>query len=92
MSIGLKLAGVLVAAAIAAPAGQSRPPTPTTPSQPVVVKVSDEGFHWRDAGLGAAAGLAASLTVLGLVLTVRQAEQSSPGDVRTPARQKRRFQ
>jgi hypothetical protein len=42
-----------------------------SPSQPIVVKVS-EGFHWLDAGLGVAAGIAASLVVLGLVLTVRQ--------------------
>jgi hypothetical protein len=37
--------------------------------QPVVVQVSDGGFHWRDAGLGAAAGIAVVLMGAGLVLT-----------------------
>jgi hypothetical protein len=37
----------------------------------VVVEVSDNGFHWVDAGLGAAAGLAATLIALGLVLALR---------------------
>ena len=37
--------------------------------QPVVVQVSDHGFHWRDAGLGAAAGIAVVLMGAGLVLT-----------------------
>jgi hypothetical protein len=37
----------------------------------VVVRVSDSGFHWVDAGLGAAAGLATALIALGLVLALR---------------------
>ena len=37
--------------------------------QPVVVQVSDDGFHWADAGLGAAAGVAVVLMGAGLVLT-----------------------
>ena len=37
----------------------------------VVVEVSDNGFHWADAGLGAAAGLATTLIALGLVLALR---------------------
>jgi hypothetical protein len=37
----------------------------------VVVRVSDSGFHWVDAGLGAAVGLATTLIVLGLVLALR---------------------
>lgn len=37
----------------------------------VVVRVSDGGFHWADAGLGAAAALATTLLALGLVLTLR---------------------
>ena len=37
--------------------------------QPVVIQVSDDGFHWRDAGLGAAAGIAVVLMGAGLVLT-----------------------
>jgi hypothetical protein len=38
------------------------------PSCPVVVKVTDSGFHWGDAAVGAAATLAAGLLVLALVL------------------------
>jgi hypothetical protein len=41
-----------------------RPPT-------VVVSVRDEGFHWTDAGVGAAAALATTLLALGLVLALR---------------------
>ena len=47
----------------AAPAAEERG------GQPVVVQVSDGGFHWRDAGLGAAAGIAVVLMGAGLVLT-----------------------
>jgi hypothetical protein len=36
-----------------------------------VVTVSDDGFHWADAGLGAAAAFAATLLALGLVLALR---------------------
>jgi hypothetical protein len=39
--------------------------------RPVVVTVSDDGFHWTDAGLGAAAAFAAVLLALGLVLALR---------------------
>lgn len=45
------------------PAGD-RPPT-------VVVSVRDDGFHWTDAGVGAAAALATTLLALGLVLALR---------------------
>ena len=50
-------------------------PTAATPAAgesggaPVVVQVSDDGFHWADAGLGAAAGVAVVLMGAGLVLT-----------------------
>jgi len=81
---------VLVVTAVAAPWGAARASSPASPAQPIVVKVSDQGFHWRDAGLGAAAALAASLVVLGLVLTVREARQLGPGDARTPAGETRR--
>jgi hypothetical protein len=38
------------------------------PRAPVVVKVTDSGFHWGDAAVGAAVTLAAGLLVLALVL------------------------
>ena len=72
MSIRHGLVVVLAVSAIVAPAAHSGNPRPLSPPQPIVVKVSDEGFHWLDAGLGVAAGIAASLAVLGLVLTARQ--------------------
>ena len=37
----------------------------------VVVSVRDGGFHWADAGVGAAAALATTLLALGLVLALR---------------------
>jgi hypothetical protein len=37
----------------------------------VVVSVRDGGFHWTDAGVGAAATFATTLLVLGLVLALR---------------------
>jgi hypothetical protein len=39
--------------------------------EPVVVRV-DEGFHWLDAAIGAAAALGLALLVLGFVLTTRK--------------------
>ena len=44
--------------------GRDRPPT-------VVVSVRDDGFHWTDAGVGAAAAIATTLLALGLVLALR---------------------
>ena len=37
----------------------------------VVVSVREGGFHWTDAGVGAAAALATTLLALGLVLALR---------------------
>ena len=37
----------------------------------VVVSVRDGGFHWADAGVGAAATLATTLLAVGLVLVLR---------------------
>jgi hypothetical protein len=48
----------------------ARKPSDERPST-VVVRVSDSGFHWVDAGLGAAAGLATTLIALGLVLALQ---------------------
>ena len=44
--------------------GRDRPST-------VVVSVRDDGFHWTDAGVGAAAAVATTLLALGLVLALR---------------------
>ena len=49
------------------PAGVPSQDRPAT----VVVSVRDGGFHWADAGVGAAATLATTLLALGLVLVLR---------------------
>ena len=56
---------VVLALLLAAPAAA---PAAGDPSAPVVVEVTDSGFHWGDAAVGAAATLAAGLLVLALVL------------------------
>ena len=53
-------------------------------ARPVVVRVSDGGFDWADAAIGAAAALAAVLVAYGLVLTVRTPRQREPLDDRQP--------
>jgi hypothetical protein len=57
---------VLVAAALAAPggAGAASPPN----QRPVVVRVSDGGFHWGDAAIGAAGAIGLILVVTALRL------------------------
>jgi hypothetical protein len=47
-----------------------RDPNSDRPST-VVVSVRDGGFHWTDAGVGAAAMFATTLLTLGLVLALR---------------------
>jgi hypothetical protein len=61
-----------VAAASSHGADTNPPPDPSRdrPST-VVVSVRDGGFHWADAGVGAAAALATTLLALGLVLALR---------------------
>jgi hypothetical protein len=51
--------------------GASPPPEPSTDRPTVVVTVRDDGFHWTDAGVGAAATLATTLLVLGIALALR---------------------
>jgi hypothetical protein len=80
MSIWRGLVIVLLVAAFATPTARSEEPARTRPQQPVVVEVRDGGFHWLDAGLGAAAGVAATLVVLGLVLTARPGQSVVKGD------------
>lgn len=66
------LALLLSVAATASEAGTkpSPPPSNSRPST-VIVEVNDDGFDWADAGLGAAAALAATLLTVGLVLALR---------------------
>lgn len=60
-----------IAAVLAAAVG-AQGPKPAEPSSPVVIEVRDEGFHWEDAGVGAAATLAIATIAFGLALVVRQ--------------------
>lgn len=53
----------------------AEPPTPA----PVVVSVRDDGFHWADAGVGAAVMLAATLLALGLAMALRPDRRSNRG-------------
>lgn len=54
--------------------GADTNPSPTPSSErpsTVVVRVTDGGFQWADAGVGAAAAIATTLLALGLVLALR---------------------
>jgi hypothetical protein len=63
---------LLVTGAWSHRADASPPGDPSSdPPSTVVVSVRDGGFHWGDAGVGAAAGLAATLLAVGLVLALR---------------------
>ncbi len=61
-----------VAAAWSPEARTSSPPDPSRerPST-IVVSVPEDGFHWTDAGVGAAAMLATTLLALGVLLALR---------------------
>lgn len=71
------VAGLLLAALMAHGVGAQ--PDPAQPAQPVVVKVDGGGFHWEDAGLGAAAGVATTLLIFALVVAVRPSGQAAGG-------------
>lgn len=64
---------LLLSLATASSRAGTNPPPERSEERPstVVVTVSDDGFHWADAGLGAAAALATTMLALGLVLALR---------------------
>ena len=68
--LALLLASVSAASSHGA---DTNPPPNTNSDRPstVVVSVREGGFHWTDAGVGAAAALATTLLALGLVLALR---------------------
>jgi hypothetical protein len=86
----LALAVVLSVGTAASPgADPSRAePDPERPST-VVVRVQDGGFHWTDAGIGAAAALATTLLALGLVLALRPNGGEEPGITRRSSERER---
>jgi hypothetical protein len=59
------------------PPRRRAPERPTPP--PVVIRVHDDGFHWADAGVGAAAMLATTFLALGLALVLRPDRRSNRG-------------
>ena len=63
--------GAAVAVACPAPSPGEAPPV-QEPRRPVVVKVSDGGFHWGDAAIGAAAASGAAIVLAGLAMVRRQ--------------------
>jgi hypothetical protein len=77
----VRLGALIVAAALlfAGPAATAGG-TPTTPSPPVVVRVSD-GFHWGDAAIGAAA-------TLGFVLLIAALRRHNDGFPVRPTRRR----
>jgi hypothetical protein len=70
LSIGIAMA-FLLAAGNAEAAGPQRP----EPQRSVVVRVSDSGFHWGDAGIGAAGATGALLLIRGLATATRGKEE-----------------
>jgi hypothetical protein len=69
VAVALLVAVVTTSSQGAEPSPSSDPARDRPPT--VVVSVRDDGFHWTDAGVGAAAALAATLLALGLVLALR---------------------
>ncbi|MGH3065365.1 MAG: hypothetical protein ACRDOF_03600 [Gaiellaceae bacterium] len=70
MEIFRRLANSLIVATIVAPTAIAADPKPAS-RPPVVVEITDNGFHWLDAGIGAVAAVAVVLLVIGLTLSVR---------------------
>jgi hypothetical protein len=67
---------------VAVPSSQganTNPPPDSNGDRPsaVVVSVRDGGFHWTDAGVGAAAMFATTLLAFGLVLVLRPDRRST---------------
>ena len=61
MRVLLTLVAAVVVAVFVPIAAMPTPPSP----KPVVVKGAEVGFHWGDAGIGAAAGFGAALVLVG---------------------------
>jgi hypothetical protein len=79
--IALLLLSLSAASSYGANEQPPRRPVPERPTPPpVVIRVHDDGFHWADAGVGAAAMLAATLLALGLAMALRPDRRSKGRD------------
>ena len=72
------LAVSALAGALVAPGAHAAAPERAEPPPPVVVEVRRDGFHWKDAGVGAAAALALVTIAFGLVLVLRDRPETPP--------------
>jgi len=77
--LGLLLLSVVASSHAAEKNPPHRPVPDRTTPPPVVVSVRDTGFHWADAGVGAAAMLATTLLALGVALVMRPDRRSNGG-------------
>lgn len=70
-----------IAAAFLLFAGNAQASGPQPPQSPraVVVRVADSGFHWGDAGIGAAGAVGALLLIRGLAAATTRG--GSPGRI-----------
>jgi len=78
-SISSRVACTLVAAALT-PVAQAGSPSqrPAHRPEPLVVTVRDGGFHWGDAGIGAAAGFGAALVLAGGLALAGRRDRVAP--------------
>jgi hypothetical protein len=78
--IALLLLSLSAASSYGANEQPPRRPVPERPTPPpVVIRVHDDGFHWADAGVGAAAMLATTFLALGVALVMRPDRRSNRG-------------
>ncbi len=68
----MALTTVIVVTFAAPSSGQTPRGRTEQPQQPVVVKISDGGFRWGDAAIGAAATTGGALALAGLTMFRRQ--------------------
>jgi hypothetical protein len=74
----MALAAVFAVCFVTPSSGQAPPTRDEQPRQPVVVKVSEGGFRWGDAAIGAAAASGAAIALAGLSMVrwqLRKEEQ-----------------
>ena len=71
----MALAAVVALCIVTPSSGQTPPPRDEQARQPVVVEVSEGGFRWGDAAIGAAAAFGVAIALAGLNMVRRQLAQ-----------------